>query len=82
MSKGFRPLETEGHSEIFAKRFAALRKSKGLSQKAIADKLGITDRAVSKWETGRGTPKFNHIPVLASLFNVTIDYLFGCEKSI
>ena len=65
---------------VFAERFASLRKSRGLTQRAIAEKLGITDRAVSKWETGRGTPKFSDTPVLASIFGVTTDYLFGCEK--
>ena len=52
---------------IFAERFASLRKSRGLTQRAIAEKLGITDRAVSKWETGRGTPKFSDTPILASI---------------
>ena len=65
---------------VFAERFVSLRKSRGLTQRAIAEKLGITDRAVSKWETGRGTPKFSDTPVLASIFGVTIDYLFGCKK--
>ena len=47
----------EDKNLVFAERFASLRKSRGLTQRAIAEKLGITDRAVSKWETGRGTPK-------------------------
>ena len=37
-------------------------------------------RAVSKWETGRGTPKFSDTPILASIFGVTTDYLFGCDR--
>ena len=72
--------EVKDKNLVFAERFASLRKSRGLTQRAIADKLGITDRAVSKWETGRGTPKFSDTPVLASIFGVTTDYLFGCEK--
>ena len=64
----------------FSARFSYLRKLSGLSQREIANKLGITDRAVSKWETGRGTPKFIHIPALASIFGVTTDYLFGCDR--
>lgn len=45
-----------------------------------AEKLGITDRAVSKWEIGRRSLKFSDSPILASIFGVTNDYLFGCEK--
>ena len=44
---------------VFAERFASLRKSRGVTQRAIAEKLGITDRAVSKWEIGRD--KLNYI---------------------
>ena len=72
--------DVERKNLVFAERFASLRKSRGLTQKAIAEKLGITDRAVSKWETGRGTPKFSDTPILASIFGVTTDYLFGYEK--
>ena len=72
--------EIKDKNLVFAERFASLRKSRGLTQRAIAEKLGITDRAVSKWETGRGTPKFSDTPILASIFGVTTDYLFGYEK--
>ena len=72
--------EVKDKNLVFAERFASLRKSRGLTQRAIAEKLGITDRAVSKWETGRGTPKFSDTPILASIFGVTTYYLFGCEK--
>ena len=58
----------EDKNLVFAECFASLRKSRGLTQRAIAEKLGITDRAVSKWETGLGTPKFSDTPVLASIF--------------
>lgn len=69
------------NKNVFAKRFAYLRISSGLMQKDIAKKLGVSIQAVSKWECGRGTPKFEHIPLLASLFDVSIDYLFGYEKN-
>ena len=72
--------EVKDKNLVFAERFASLRKSRGLTQRAIAEKLGITDRAVSKWETGRGTPKFSDTPILVSIFGVTTDYLFGYEK--
>lgn len=53
-----------------------LRKTKGLSQDALANVLGVTFQAVSKWETGTTAPDVSLIPVIASYFNVSIDELF------
>ena len=64
----------------FAVRLIELRKKRNWSQQFVADKLGLSNRTICKWETGRGTPKFSDTPVLASIFGVTTDYLFGCEK--
>ena len=73
-------VNTGTENSDFSARFSYLRKISGLSQREIADKLGISNRAVSKWETGRSTPKFIYIPALASIFGVTTDYLFGCDR--
>ena len=48
MKKLSQKADVEGKNLVFAERFASLRKSRGLTQRAIAEKLGITDRAVSK----------------------------------
>ena len=80
MKKSTTKTDAKDKNLVFAERFASLRKSRWLTQRAIAEKLGITDRAVSKWKTGRGTPKFSDTPILASIFGVTTDYLFGYEK--
>ena len=80
MKKSTTKTDAKDKNLVFAERFVSLRKSRGLTQRAIAEKLGITDRAVSKWKTGRGTPKFSDTPILASIFGVTTDYLFGYEK--
>ena len=56
------------------KRIARLRKKNGWSQNELAEKLNISDKAVSKWENG-GMPSVDLFPKLAQLFNVTIDYL-------
>lgn len=44
------------NQETIGKFVAACRKEKGLTQKQLAEKLNITDRAVSKWETGKSCP--------------------------
>ena len=44
------------NQEKIGKFIASCRKEQGFTQTALADKLGITDRAVSKWETGRNLP--------------------------
>lgn len=60
-----------------------LRKRDGLTQSALAEYLGVSDRAVSKWETGAGYPDITLFPKLAELFGVSVDYLMiGEEKGI
>lgn len=53
-----------------------LRKSKGISQEILAQALGVTFQAVSKWETGAAAPDVALIPAVASYFGVSIDELF------
>ena len=55
----------------------ALRLQKGLTQEQVAQTLGVTYQAVSKWETGANTPDIALLPALAELFGVTIDALFS-----
>ena len=59
---------------------AALRKKQGLTQRALSEKLGISDKAVSKWEQGLGFPEITLLPELAKLFGVTVDYLMTGER--
>lgn len=54
---------------------AALRKSKGWTQIELAKRLNVTDKTVSKWESKRGLPEIEQFPILAKLFDVSIDYL-------
>jgi len=55
---------------------AALRKEKGITQEALAEFVGVTGQAVSKWESG-GSPDTPLLPVIAEYFGVSIDRLFG-----
>jgi len=57
------------------KTIAELRKAKGWTQVELAEKLGVSDKAVSKWESEGGFPEITQLPVLASIFDVSIDYL-------
>jgi len=54
-----------------------LRKSKGLTQSALAEKLGVSEQAVSKWENGICAPDVSMFPVIAEFFGVSIDRLYG-----
>lgn len=54
---------------------AKLRKEKGWTQIELAEKLQVSDKAVSKWESNKGDPSIEFLPMLAQLFDVTLDYL-------
>lgn len=59
--------------------FATAREKTGLSQKDVAERLGVDQSAVSFWETGRNTPRASMLVKLAELYCCTIDELFGRE---
>jgi len=58
------------------KNILELRKQKGVTQEALADAVGVSGQAVSKWEGG-GSPDIELLQPIADYFNVTIDRLFG-----
>lgn len=60
-------------------KIAELRKEKGMTQEALANELGVSNQAVSKWEANQSCPDIQLLPQIADLFNVTIDSLFGRE---
>lgn len=53
-----------------------LRREMGLTQEELANRLGVTNQAVSKWENGQSCPDIELLPALADLFDVTLDQLF------
>lgn len=56
------------------------RKAKGWTQNQLAEKLGITDKAVSKWETGRSMPDLSLFVPLCALLGITLNELFAGER--
>lgn len=62
------------------KTIAELRKEKGWTQIELAEKLQVSDKAVSKWEKDSGAPSVEFFPVLAKLFGVSIDYIMTGKK--
>lgn len=66
-------------AKILCDTIASLRKNSGMTQDALAEKLGISYQAVSKWENGLACPDITFLPVIAAIFNVSIDFLFGTE---
>lgn len=57
------------------KTIANLRKSKGWTQVELAEKLDISDKTISKWESEAGMPEISQLPALSKLFDVSIDFL-------
>ncbi len=58
-----------------ADRIQSLRKAKGISQEELADKIGVSRQAVSKWESEQSMPDLEKVVFLSEFFGVTTDYL-------
>ena len=61
----------------FEEKLIALRKSKNWSQEALAEKLGTTRQAVSRWETGITLPDVENLKKICDVFSVSADYLIN-----
>ncbi len=67
---------------IVAENLITLRKSKHLTQQELAEKIGYSDKLVSKWEQGKAIPSIDKMMLLASFYNVSLDDLVkkdGCK---
>lgn len=60
-------------------RLDVLRKERGISQKVLAEAVGVTPQSVSKWETGAALPDIALLPALAGFFEVSVDELLGLK---
>ncbi len=59
---------------------ASKRKELGMTQLELAEKMGVTDKAVSKWERDLSYPDINSIPKLAEIFGMSVDELMQIKK--
>ena len=66
-------------NETLGTNIMRLRKEAGLTQEQLANALGISYQAVSKWENGVSCPDISTLPLIADLFSVSMDSLFGRE---
>ncbi|MDE6846507.1 MAG: helix-turn-helix domain-containing protein [Lachnospiraceae bacterium] len=64
----------------FAEKLKTLRKQAGISQEKLAEKLGVSRQAVTKWETDMGIPDIDNIMAVSKLFDISIDELLGNEN--
>jgi len=58
-----------------------LRKGRGFTQEELAERLGVTYQAISKWENDSGMPDISQIVPLATIFDVSTDFLFGIDRT-
>lgn len=58
-----------------SEKLYTLRKKSGLSQEQLAEQLGVSRQAISKWESGQSVPESDKLIVISSYFKVTLDYL-------
>ena len=65
-----------------ADRIYELRKEKGMSQEELANELGVSRQAVSKWESEKSTPDIENISELCNLFEVSANYLLNGEEPV
>jgi transcriptional regulator with XRE-family HTH domain len=65
----------------FSNNFKTMRKQRNLTQKQIAETLGVSCQAVSKWETNSSYPDISLLPIIADYFGVSVDFLIGHDTS-
>lgn len=59
---------------------AEMRKQHGMTQLGLAEKMGVTDKAVSKWERDLSCPDINTLPKLAEIFGISVEELMQIKK--
>lgn len=64
----------------FAEKLKSIRKQAGMSQEQLAEKLGVSRQAVTKWETDAGIPDIGNIMTISALFDISIDELLSNER--
>lgn len=64
----------------FAEKLKTIRKQAGMSQERLAEKLGVSRQAVTKWETDTGIPDIENMMAISTLFDISVDELLSNEK--
>ena len=64
----------------FSEKLQTLRKQKGLTQEELAKSLYVSRTAISKWESGRGTPSIESLKAISKFFSVTVDDLLSSDE--
>ena len=68
------------NQEVIGKFILSCRKDKGLTQMQLAEKLNISNRAVSKWETGKSLPDASNMLELCEILGITVNELLSGER--
>ena len=66
----------------FAEKLKSIRKKTGMSQEQLAEKLGVSRQAVTKWETDTGIPDIENIMAISALFDISIDELLSNKRGM
>ena len=69
-------------NKTLGEMISSLRKEKNMTQNDLAEKMNVTDKAVSKWERDLSFPDVNSLPKLAEIFNVSIDELMQVKEEM
>ena len=64
-------------NQTLGKRISTRRRAMGMTQDQLAEKLGVTAQAVSKWENDQSCPDITTLPRLAEIFGISVDTLLG-----
>ena len=64
-----------------AERLQELRKTAGYSQEQVAELLGLSRQAISKWESGQNMPEIEKLLLLSEIFNVSINFLIKNDEN-
>lgn len=65
---------------VFGEKLKLLRKKSGMSQEKLAEKLGVSRQAITKWERNAGTPGIENMMAISDLFGVSVDELLSSNK--
>ena len=75
-------VKKDGAEMTLGEKLKSARKSAGLTQEQLAEKLLVSRQAVSKWEVDKGMPEIGNLGQLSKLLNISIDYLLDSGESI